>query len=143
MFRGFETRRIDLGGIRINCRTGGQGPGLLLLHGHPQTHVIWHKVAEQLAQSFTVVAADLRGYGDSDKPAAADGAPNYSKRVMAADQVALMQSLGFERFMVIGHVELNVELCQVRITPSLLRLETTRRILTLFSVYPCIPCIQT
>ena len=103
MFSGFETRRIDLGGIRINCRTGGQGPGLLLLHGHPQTHVIWHKVAEQLAQSFTVVAADLRGYGDSDKPAAADGAPNYSKRVMAADQVALMQSLGFERFMVIGH----------------------------------------
>lgn len=87
----------------MHCRVGGSGPGLLLLHGHPQTHVIWHRVAEQLATRFTVVAADLRGYGDSEKPPASAGASHYTKREMARDQVGLMQSAGFNRFSVLAH----------------------------------------
>lgn len=86
-------------GIRIRAAIGGSGPPLLLLHGHPQTHVTWHKIAPALAQHFTVVAADLRGYGDSSKPAPGD----YSKRAMAADQVALMRLLGHPQFRVVGH----------------------------------------
>ncbi|WP_244483407.1 alpha/beta hydrolase [Mesorhizobium sp. 1M-11] len=81
----------------------GEGPPLLLLHGHPQTHVTWRKVAPTLARHFTVIAADLRGYGDSSKPSGGDDHINYSKRVMARDQVELMQALGFERFFVAGH----------------------------------------
>ncbi|MEM9209624.1 MAG: alpha/beta hydrolase [Pseudomonadota bacterium] len=103
MFQAFEKRHIRVNGVSICCRTGGQGPGLLLLHGHPQTHVIWHRVAEQLARSFTVVAADLRGYGDSEKPPASTHAGSYAKRVMAQDQLELMQALGFERFSVLAH----------------------------------------
>ncbi len=103
MFESFDIRKVHANGIDINCRTGGKGPGLLLLHGHPQTHVIWHRVADRLAESFTVVAADLRGYGDSDKPPASAGASHYSKRVMAQDQVALMQALGFDRFAILAH----------------------------------------
>ncbi|MBY4946213.1 alpha/beta hydrolase [Cupriavidus respiraculi] len=103
MFEGFETRRVRCGDVTIHARVGGQGPGLLLLHGHPQTHVIWHKVAGTLARHFTVVAADLRGYGDSDKPAGDPDHANYSKRTMARDQVALMEALGFERFGVLAH----------------------------------------
>ena len=103
MFNGFETKDIGANGIDVRCVVGGSGPPLLLLHGHPQTHVIWHKVADRLARRFTVVASDLRGYGDSGKPPGTADHGNYSKRVMAADQVALMQSLGFERFTVIGH----------------------------------------
>ncbi|WP_454766934.1 alpha/beta fold hydrolase [Cupriavidus campinensis] len=103
MFEGFTTHRIDHQGVGIHTRVGGQGPALLLLHGHPQTHVIWHKVAGELARHYTVVATDLRGYGDSDKPAGLPDHANYSKRVMAADQVAVMRALGFDRFRVLAH----------------------------------------
>jgi haloacetate dehalogenase len=103
MFEGFARRRIATSGAEINLVTGGSGPPLLLLHGFPQTHVIWHKVAPRLAERFTVVATDLRGYGDSERvPSAPDHAP-YSKRAMAADQVEVMGALGFERFQVVGH----------------------------------------
>lgn len=101
LFAGFEQRRLDVGGVELNCRVGGQGPALLLLHGHPQTHVMWHKVAPRLAERFTLVAADLRGYGDSAKPDA--GAEAYSKRTLARDNVALMRLLGHERFAVLAH----------------------------------------
>ena len=103
MFEGFRTHRIDSQGVAIHAVVGGEGPPLLLLHGHPQTHVIWHKVAGELARHFTVVATDLRGYGDSDKPAGLPDHANYSKRTMAADQMAVMRSLGFERFRVLAH----------------------------------------
>ncbi|MES2264811.1 MAG: alpha/beta hydrolase [Pseudomonadota bacterium] len=103
MFPNFEQRAIDVDGIRINFVQGGSGPALLLLHGHPQTHAIWHKVAAELAAHFTVVAADLRGYGDSDKPAGLPDHSNYAKRAMAQDQLGLMRRLGFERFAVMAH----------------------------------------
>jgi haloacetate dehalogenase len=103
MFEGFESGVAVVDGIRINFVKGGNGPGLLLLHGHPQTHVIWHKVAAELAKHFTVVAADLRGYGDSDKPAGLLDHSNYAKRVMADDQLGLMKQLGFDRFSVMAH----------------------------------------
>jgi haloacetate dehalogenase len=89
--------------VRIRAAIGGSGPPLLLLHGHPQTHLTWGKIAPRLAECFTVVAADLRGYGDSAKPPGGEGHVNYSKRVMAADQVELMAALGFSRFAVVGH----------------------------------------
>jgi haloacetate dehalogenase len=100
---GFVLRDVDAGGTRIRVSTGGNGPPLLLLHGHPQTHSTWGRVAPQLAQHFTVVAPDLRGYGDSAKPEGGPGHVNYSKRAMAADQVAVMRGLGFDRFPVVGH----------------------------------------
>lgn len=103
MFAGFLKDQRHVNGVDIAYRIGGSGPGLLLLHGHPQTHVIWHKVAEQLAEHFTVIAADLRGYGDSGKPPANDDHTNYSKREMAKDGVELMNSLGFERFSLMAH----------------------------------------
>ena len=103
MFAGFQTAQRQVNGVHIAYRIGGNGPGLLLIHGHPQTHVIWHKVAEQLAEHFTVVAADLRGYGDSEKPAAVADHSNYSKREMARDSLELMRSLGFEQFSVLAH----------------------------------------
>ena len=90
-------------GIRIAATVGGAGPPLLLLHGHPQTHAIWHRVAPALAREHTVIAADLRGYGDSSKPEGEADHANYSKRTMAQDQVALMRALGFERFDVLAH----------------------------------------
>ncbi len=101
---GFETRSARVNGIDLTYAMGGGGPPLLLLHGHPQTHIVWRKVAPAfVAAGYTVVAPDLRGYGDSDKPpSTADHAP-YSKRVMAQDQVALMRDLGFDRFAVVGH----------------------------------------
>jgi haloacetate dehalogenase len=89
--------------VTINAIVGGSGPPLLLLHGHPQTHAIWHRVAPRLAEHFTVVACDLRGYGDSSKPQGAPDHANYSKRTMAADMVAVMQSLGFATFRVLAH----------------------------------------
>jgi len=96
-----ETRTFD--GIRIAFRRAGAGPPLLLLHGFPQTNMMWHKIAPTLAEHFTVIAADLRGYGDSSTPDSdADHSP-YAKRAMASDMVELMQSLGHERFMVAGH----------------------------------------
>src|SRR5258705_10447970 len=104
LFPGFEQRSVDVGdGVRIAATVGGSGPPLLLLHGHPQTHAIWHRVAPVLAQRHTVVAADLRGYGDSSKPDGAADHENYPKRVMARDQLALMRALGFERFAVLAH----------------------------------------
>ena len=104
LFPGFQHRLIDVGGgVEIAVTIGGSGPPLLLLHGHPQTRAIWHRVAPALAAHFTLVAADLRGYGDSSKPAGTSDHGNYSKRAMAADQVALMRLLGFDRFRVLAH----------------------------------------
>jgi haloacetate dehalogenase len=103
MFEGFELSMIDTGEAVIRVRHGGEGPPLLLLHGHPQTHVCWHKIAPRLAQHFTVAAADLRGYGDSSKPPTTIDHEPYSKRAMARDQVRVMQQLGFEQFFVAGH----------------------------------------
>lgn len=103
MFEGFETFDIDSDGIRIHGRIGGEGPPLLLLHGHPQTHVIWHRLAGPLSRHYRVVATDLRGYGDSSKPPGDPDHANYSKRAMARDQVAVMRELGFERFFLCGH----------------------------------------
>lgn len=100
---GFTERDVNADGVRIRLAIGGSGPPLLLLHGHPQTHVTWHKIAPRLAERFTVVAADLRGYGDSEKPPGGAGHVAYSKRAMAADQVAVMRALGFGRFAVVGH----------------------------------------
>lgn len=102
-FPGFRSSMIDTGAATIRVRYGGTGAPLLLLHGIPETHLMWHKVAPRLAQEFTVVVADLRGYGESAKPpSTADHAP-YSKRAMAEDQVAVMRRLGFDRFSVAGH----------------------------------------
>jgi haloacetate dehalogenase len=103
MFAGFLKDQRHVNGVDITYRIGGTGPGLLLLHGHPQTHVIWHKIAEQLAEHFTVVAADLRGYGDSSKPPANEHHTHYCKREMAKDGVELMKSLDFDRFSVLAH----------------------------------------
>ncbi|PYY67863.1 alpha/beta hydrolase [Pseudomonas jessenii] len=103
MFAGFRKDQCHVNGVDIAYRIGGNGPALLLLHGHPQTHVIWHKVAGQLAKHFTVVAADLRGYGDSGKPSADEHHNHYSKREMARDAVELMKSLGFEHFSILAH----------------------------------------
>ena len=102
-FPGFEDRRIETSGASINLVTGGSGPPLLLLHGYPQTHLMWRKLAPRLAAEFTVVAPDLRGYGDSSKPLAGPDNLNYSKRSLAQDQVETMAALGFERFAVAGH----------------------------------------
>ncbi|MEN3365507.1 MAG: haloacetate dehalogenase, partial [Burkholderiales bacterium] len=102
----FERNTVELNGVAIHYRKSSGGsskPGLLLLHGHPQTHVIWHKIAEALAQRFTVVCADLRGYGDSGKPDAEPDHANYSKRAMANDMVQLMSHLGFDDFFLVGH----------------------------------------
>jgi haloacetate dehalogenase len=100
---GFTLHDIETSELRIRVAIGGSGPPLLLLHGHPQTHATWHKIAPRLAQRFTVVAADLRGYGDSAKPPGGEGHVNYSKREMAKDQVLVMARLGFDRFAVVGH----------------------------------------
>ena len=104
MFDGFLQQDIIVGDdIRIHLRIGGSGPPVLLLHGYPQTHVCWHKVAPKLAETFTVIVADLRGYGGSSKPSGGHGHENYSKRAMAGDQVEVMRQLGFKTFRVVGH----------------------------------------
>src|SRR5437764_9188748 len=102
-FPGFERRRIATSGAVVNLVTGGSGPPLLLLHGYPQTHLMWRKPAPRLASEFTVVAPDLRGYGDSSKPPAGPDNAGYAKRALALDQVETMKALGFERFIVAGH----------------------------------------
>lgn len=102
-FDGFEARSVPGAGTEIQVQIGGSGPPLLLLHGHPQTHAIWHRVAAPLAERFTVVAADLRGYGGSGRPPSAPDHAPYSKRSMAADFPVVMRSLGFERFRVMAH----------------------------------------
>src|SRR2546423_4531562 len=103
MFEGFELATIDTGEAQIRVRHGGSGPPLLLLHGNPLTHVSWHKIAPRLAQDFTVVATDLRGYGDSSKPDGGADHSGYSFRAMANDQLEVMTALGFDRFDVCGH----------------------------------------
>jgi haloacetate dehalogenase len=103
VFEGFRTEVVDVGGARIKARVGGSGPPLLLLHGNPQTHAMWHLVAPRLAEYFTVVATDLRGYGDSSKPQSDGEHAPYSKRTMAEDQIGVMRHLGFESFDVCGH----------------------------------------
>jgi len=103
MFERFETKRVAVDSVTINVLVKGVGPPLLLLHGYPQTHVTWHKIAPALAERYTVVAPDLRGYGDSSKPESDDQHLTYSKRSMAADQVAVMNALGFDRFRIAGH----------------------------------------
>ncbi len=101
---GFTATDIQVAdGVHIHTVVGGNGPPLLLLHGHPQTHVIWHKVAPSLCERFTVVACDLRGYGDSSKPRGDASHAAYSKRAMASDMLAVMQSLGFAQFVVMAH----------------------------------------
>jgi haloacetate dehalogenase len=103
VFEGFAVRDVVVDGTSLHAVVGGDGPPVLLLHGYPQTHVMWHRVAPALAEAHTVVAADLRGYGDSGRPASDPDHAAYSKRAMAADQVGLMRKLGFDRFGVVGH----------------------------------------
>ncbi len=103
MFNGFERRFIDVGDTTIAAAIGGAGPPVLLLHGYPQTRAMWHRVAPRLAEHYTVVANDLRGYGDSGKPPSAPDHAPYAKRAMAADQRRAMAALGFDRFHLVGH----------------------------------------
>jgi haloacetate dehalogenase len=100
---GFQARRIRTSGAEINVLTKGNGRPLLLIHGHPETHLTWHKIAPALAEEYTVVLPDLRGYGDSSKPGYSDDHSNYSFHAMALDQVEVMRQLGHERFLVAGH----------------------------------------
>lgn len=103
MFEKFTYQKISTSNATINLVKGGNGPPLLLLHGYPQTHIMWHKVAPTLAQYFTVICTDLRGYGDSDKPPSDTQHLTYSKRVTAQDQVEVMAELGFPKFFAAGH----------------------------------------
>ena len=103
MFEGFDRTEIETSGTTINLVHGGDGPPVLLLHGYPQTHVMWHKVAVLLADHFTVVAPDLRGYGNSGKPPSDGDLSVYCKRTMAQDQVEVMAELGFQSYHVAGH----------------------------------------
>ena len=103
MFEIFEQTQINTSGAIINLVKGGNGFPLLLLHGYPETHLMWHKIAPRFAQEFTVVVPDLRGYGDSSKPKGDPDHYNYSKRAMAQDMIEVMTQLGFEEFFVVGH----------------------------------------
>jgi haloacetate dehalogenase len=103
MYQGFDRRDIETSETTIHARIGGSGPPLLLLHGYPQTHVMWHLTAPRLAERFTVIAADLRGYGDSGKPASDPEHLVYCKRKTAQDMVEVIASLGFDRFLLAGH----------------------------------------
>ncbi|MGF7162336.1 haloacetate dehalogenase [Rhodoligotrophos appendicifer] len=103
LFPGFEERRVETFGAEINLRVGGSGPPLVLLHGYPQTHACWHGVAARLADRFTLVLPDLRGYGKSSCPTNDPDNFTYSKRAMAQDILQVMHKLGFERFGVVGH----------------------------------------
>lgn len=99
----FRQEKVDLKDVSINVVVGGKGPPLLLLHGYPQTHVMWHKISPQLANDFTLVIPDLRGYGDSSKPPEGENHVAYSKRVMAQDQIDVMAKLGFTKFAMVAH----------------------------------------
>ena len=99
----FESLTFEVNGIEVAGHVGGSGSPLLLLHGHPQTRAIWHKVAPELMKHHTLVMTDLRGYGDSSKPQGTPDHSNYSKRVMAQDQVEVMKQLGFDRFDILAH----------------------------------------
>lgn len=103
MFEGFEQQRIDVNGVGLNVRVGGQGPAVVLLHGYPQTHIMWRLIAPALTDTHTVVVFDTRGYGDSDCPPSDPDHIVYSKRTMAADVAALMTHLGFEKFAILSH----------------------------------------
>jgi len=103
MFENFTRTEIKTSGARIVTVHGGKGPPLLLMHGNPFSHLSWHKFAPRLAEEFTVVATDLRGYGDSEKPPSGANHSNYSFRAMAADQIEVMAALGHERFYAAGH----------------------------------------
>lgn len=103
MFPGFKLERIAVNSVELRVRHGGFGPPILLLHGHPRTHTTWHKVAPILAQDFTVVCPDLRGYGESSKSADEPSHRQASKRAMAVDALELMRALGHDRFAVVGH----------------------------------------
>ena len=103
LFPGFARKRIHTSGAVINLVTKGDGPPLLLLHGYPETHAMWHKVAPDLARDYTVVCADLRGYGDSTKPKGLPDHSNYSKRAMAKDMAEVMAALGHRSFHLVGH----------------------------------------
>ena len=103
LFPKFLRKKIRTSGATINLEHGGSGPAVLLLHGYPETHAMWHKVAPELARDYTVVCPDLRGYGDSSKPKGLSDHSNYSKRAMAQDMVEVMRALGHERFHVVGH----------------------------------------
>ena len=103
MFLGFKKKFVKVQRGKIFCRIKGDGPPLLLLHGYPQTHLMWHKTAPELSKYFTIVAADLRGYGDSFVLKSDKKHKNYSKREMAKDMVQLMEKLGFKKFFVAGH----------------------------------------
>ena len=103
LFPGFSRKRVRTSGATINLVIGGSGTPVLLLHGYPQTHAMWHKVAPQLARDYTVICADLRGYGDSSKPRGVPGHANYSKRAMARDMAEAMAALGYLGFHVVGH----------------------------------------
>ncbi len=103
MIQGLDARRVAAAGVRFSVHTAGAGPAVLLLHGYPQTHLVWRHLAPGLAGRFAVVAPDLKGYGDSDAPPPAPDASNYAKRALAAELVALMRALGHERFAVVGH----------------------------------------
>lgn len=103
MFDNFKLEMIELPDVTLRVRHGGNGPALLLLHGHPRTHATWHRVAPLLAGHFTVVCPDLRGYGHSSKPDAGPDFAAYSKRTMAGDCIALMAALGHQQFSLVGH----------------------------------------
>ena len=103
MFGGFKTVDIETSGAQIHLRHGGHGPPLLLMHGNPQTHVCWHKIADRLTEHFHVVATDLRGYGDSSAPEPGENHFNYSFRAMGQDQVEVMEALGYKEFYAAGH----------------------------------------
>ncbi len=103
MFDGFTLKHVETDEVTIRLRMGGSGPPLLLLHGFPQTHAMWSKVAPRLAENYTVVCPDLRGYGGSSKPESSANHETYSKRAMARDQIEVMKQLGFDRFHVAGH----------------------------------------
>jgi haloacetate dehalogenase len=103
MLSGFEARRVAAAGVEFSVHQAGSGPPVLLLHGYPQTHLVWRHLAPGLARRFAVVAPDVKGYGDSAAPPPTPDASNYSKRALAAELVALMRALGHERFAVVGH----------------------------------------
>jgi len=103
MYDGFSQHRVAVNGVEINAVTAGNGPPLLLLHGYPQTHAIWRRLAPRLAERYTVVVSDLRGYGDSSKPEGLPDHSTYAKREMALDQLELMQALGHDTFYLAGH----------------------------------------
>jgi haloacetate dehalogenase len=103
LFPGFRTRKVRTSRATINVTVGGDGPPVLMLHGYPQTHAMWHKIAPLLARDYTVICADLRGYGDSSKPRGIPGHGNYSKRAMARDMAEVMAEFGYLGFHMVGH----------------------------------------